>query len=269
VTRTPRDASPRASTVWRLIDEIGTTRDPAEHMDADLALLDDVANGLAPALRLYTWPTPTLSLGRFQADTDVDGPACDRLGVRVVRRPTGGAALLHGADLTYCVVMPLPDGRDGSVQHVYALIAGALIAGLHRLGVDAAIARNDGPPGPVCFAGQQGADLRVDDRKVCGSAQVRQRGVVLQHGSILLRRLEIDESDLTVAVCDRDELHNATVTLDDLGASTDPHRVGEAIVRGFTEALGLVLSPSTLPDRRFPIGAPVVVDAHSPTSVAL
>lgn len=269
MTSTPRDASSRASTEWRLIDEIGTTRDPNEHMDVDLQLLDDVANGLAPSLRLYTWATPTLSLGRFQADTDFDADACDRFDVRVVRRPTGGAALLHGTDLTYCVVMPLLEGRNGSVQHVYDLIARALITGLSVLDVDAAIARNDGPPGPVCFAGQQGADLRVGDRKVCGSAQVRQRGVVLQHGSILLRRLEIDESDLTVAACDRDELRNATVTLEELGASSDPHRVGEAIVQGFVEALGLAFAPSSLPDRPFTTGVPASVDARWSTSVAL
>ncbi|MSO79573.1 MAG: lipoate--protein ligase family protein [Acidimicrobiia bacterium] len=235
-----------ASTEWRLIDEVDTNRDPAEHMDADLNLLDGVANGLAPALRLYTWTMPTLSLGRFQPGTDVDTAACDRLGVRVVRRPTGGAALLHGADLTYCVVMPLPDGREGAVQHVYERIAGALIVGLRAVGVDAAIARNDGPPGPVCFAGQQGADLRVGDRKVCGSAQVRQRGVVLQHGSILLRRLEIDESDVTIAACHRDELRNATVTLEELGASTDPHDVAAALVAGFEQSLGLAFAPATL-----------------------
>ncbi len=252
--RTPRDASPWTSTDWRLIDEIGTTRDPTEQMDADLQLIDGVANGLVPALRLYTWATPTLSLGRFQAGTDVDADACNRFDVGVVRRPTGGAALLHGADLTYSVVMPLPDGRDGSVQRVYELIARGLTAGLGVLGVDAVIARNDGPPGPVCFAGQQGADLRVGDRKVCGSAQVRQRGVVLQHGSILLRRLEIDESDLMVAACDRHELRNATVTLEELGASSDPRRVGEAIVHGFVEALGLDFAPSSLPDRPFAAG---------------
>ncbi len=234
------------STEWRLIDEVDTTRDPIEHMDADLQILDEVANGAAPTLRLYTWATPTLSLGRFQADSDVDMVACNRLGVGVVRRPTGGAALLHGTDLTYCAVMPLPDGRDGSVQHVYELIAGALIAGLHTIGVDAAIARNDGPPGPVCFAGQQGADLRVGDRKVCGSAQVRQRGVVLQHGSILLRRLDIDESDVTVATCERAALRRATVTLEELGAPTEPRRVAAAMVVGFEQSLGLAFAPATL-----------------------
>ena len=120
-------------------------------------------------------------------------------GSSVVRRPTGGQGLLHGGDLTYAVAMALPPGPDGGVDAVYRRLAGGLIAGLARLGVAAAVARHDGPAGPVCFAGQQGADLRVGDRKLCGSAQVRRDGAVLQHGSILLDRLAFDETDLLVA----------------------------------------------------------------------
>jgi lipoate-protein ligase A len=82
-------------------------------MDADVALLDEVAAGAPPALRLYTWTRPALSIGRFQSDADVDCEACDAHGVEVVRRPTGGRALLHGADLTYAVAMPRPAGAAG------------------------------------------------------------------------------------------------------------------------------------------------------------
>lgn len=234
-------------------------------MDADVQLLDEVANGATPALRLYTWAQPMLSIGRFQDVTDVDSTACDRLGVRVVRRPTGGAALLHGADLTYSVVMPLPAGRDGAVHQMYELIAHALIAGLELMGVHAAIARNDGPPGPVCFAGQQGADLRVANQKVCGSAQARQRGAVLQHGSILMRRLAIDESDVTSGPCDRAALRNATVTLEELGAPCDPRRVAGAIVTGFAQSMCLAFAPPTLTAQ----GAGSIADAPSSASVPL
>jgi len=213
-------------------------------MAADAALLDGVAAGGAPALRLYRWVPPALSLGRFQPDDDVDVDACARLGVDVVRRPTGGQGLLHGPDLTYAVAMPLPVGTAGSVDAVYRLLAGALIAGLAHLGVDAAIARHDGPAGPVCFAGQQGADLRVGDRKVCGSAQVRRDGAVLQHGSILLTRYPFDETDLLrprpgSKPVTRAQLRDATVTLEELGASTDPRVVADALIHGFVTTLGL------------------------------
>jgi lipoate-protein ligase A len=213
-------------------------------MAADEALLDQVAAGAPPALRLYRWVPPALSLGRFQPDDDVDLDACRRLGVDVVRRPTGGQGLLHGGDLTYAVAMPRPDGAAGGVDAVYTRLADGLIAGLARAGVTAAIARHDGPAGPVCFAGQQGADLRVGERKVCGSAQVRRGSAVLQHGSILLTRLPFDET----AVLRRRpgapqvtgaQLRDATVTLEELGASADPHVIADALVEGFAATLDL------------------------------
>jgi lipoate-protein ligase A len=233
---------------WRLVDHLdqpiegGLTA--ADQMAADEALLDQVAAGAPPALRLYRWASPALSLGRFQPDDDVDTDACTRLGVEVVRRPTGGQGLLHGSDLTYAVAMPRPDGAAGGVDAVYTMLAGALIAGLASVGVDAAIARHDGPAGPVCFAGQQGADLRVGDRKVCGSAQVRRHGAVLQHGSILLTRLPFDETDVLLPrpgtpATTRAELRDATVTLDELGAPADPRVVADALVEGFAATLDL------------------------------
>jgi lipoyl(octanoyl) transferase len=216
-------------------------------MAADEALLDSVAAGAPPALRLYRWTPPALTLGRFQPDDDVDLEACARLGVEVVRRPTGGQGLLHGADLTYAVAMPRPEGAAGGVDALYSHLAGALIAGLRRIGVDAAIARHDGPAGPVCFAGQQGADLRVGERKVCGSAQVRRAGAVLQHGSVLLDRLPFDETDVFRSrpggpTVTRAVLREATVTLGELGAPTEPRVVADALVEGFAATLDLSFS---------------------------
>jgi lipoate-protein ligase A len=235
-------------TSWRLVDELDRGRNAAGNMAADEALLDAVAAGAPPALRLYRWSPPALSLGRFQPDADVDRDACRQLGVEVVRRPTGGHGLLHGADLTYAVAMPRPSGVAGGIEEVYTLLAGALIAGLRRVGVTAAIARHDGPAGPVCFAGQQGADLRVGDRKLCGSAQVRRSGAVLQHGSILLTRLPFDETDVLHPGCasgvTREQLRRATVTVDELAAPSAPRLVADALVEGFAETLDLTFDLS-------------------------
>jgi lipoate-protein ligase A len=226
-------------------------------MARDVSLLADVGGGAPPALRFYRWDPPALSLGHFQSEADVDFDACRRLGVEVVRRPTGGRALLHGGDLTYSVALPRPLGVAGSVDAVYGYLARGLIAGLARLGVEAAIARHDGPAGPVCFASQQGADLRVGDRKLCGSAQVRRGGAVLQHGSVLLRRLGFDETDLLVAPSGgaaergrmRERLRAATVTLEELGVPAEPHAVARAVTQGFADALDLsFISTSSLPE---------------------
>ncbi len=210
-------------------------------------------------LRLYRWSPPALSLGRFQCEDDVDADACARFGVDVVRRPTGGKAVLHGADLTYSVVMPRPRGAAGSVDGVYAMIAPALIAGLARIGVEASVARHDaagssGPAsgrasGPVCFTSMQGADLRVGERKLCGSAQMRYRGSVperrggaaLQHGSILLDRLAFDETALLRGGTPQ-PLAATTVTLRELGAPADPFVVAGALVEGFRETLDVDFS---------------------------
>jgi lipoate-protein ligase A len=224
---------------WRLVDDIGTRRAGAAQMDADLALLDDVAAGAPPALRLYRWDPPALSIGRFQPEGEIDGAACARLGVELVRRPTGGRALLHGADLTYAVAMAEPVGSAGSTDAVYRHLASALVAALTSIGVDAAVARHEGPSGAVCMATQQGADLRVRTRKVCGSAQLRRRGVVLQHGSILLDRLAFDETDLVRDGPPRAVLRAVTVTLAELGAPTDARVVADAVVAGFTKAFDI------------------------------
>jgi lipoate-protein ligase A len=210
-------------------------------MAADLACLDAVAAGGPPSLRLYTWSPPALSLGRFQPDVDVDAARCAELGVEVVRRPTGGKALLHGADLTYAVALARPDGPEGHVDAVYRTIAAALVAGLSALGVAASVGEERGPAGPVCFAAAQGADLRVDGRKLCGSAQVQRGDAVLQHGSVLLERLPFDEIDLLAGPppepLERERIRAKRVTLHDLGVGAAPETVAAALVHGFETAL--------------------------------
>jgi lipoyl(octanoyl) transferase len=235
----------RTTRQWRLVDDLGTRLAGVQQMAADVALLDDVAHGAGPVLRLYRWARPALSLGRFQPDGDVDKHACDRLNVEVVRRPTGGRALLHGGDLTYAVAIPRPSGAAGDVDAVYSWLAGGLIAALGRLGVQAEIGRHRGPSGPACFATAQGADLRVGERKLCGSAQVHRAGGVLQHGSILLEHLRFDETDVLVFASpgERDVarrwLGRAPVTLDELGVASEPETVAAAIVAGFEDHLDL------------------------------
>jgi len=173
--------------VWRLLRD--GARDGAENMARDEALLDSAERGSPPTLRLYAWTRPTLSLGAHQPGSDADLDACRRLGVDLVRRPTGGGAVLHDAELTYAVAAQVGQGPfPASVIGVYERIAAALVAGLEGLGVSAESARTAGAGrSPAdCFARPSSREILVGGRKLIGSAQVRRRGAFLQHGSILI-----------------------------------------------------------------------------------
>jgi lipoate-protein ligase A len=169
-------------------------------MAVDEAILEShvsVEEAPSPTLRLYGWDPPALSLGRAQITAD----ACDRDYLRrhaidLVRRPTGGRAVLHEGERTYAVIGALDAAPfDGGVLEVYRKIADALEAGLRRLGVDArstpvtrrAPSPRDSAAGPACFAAPTAHEIVVDGKKLVGSAQLRRRHAFLQHGSILLQ----------------------------------------------------------------------------------
>jgi len=139
-------------------------------------------------LRVYTWSRPTLSLGRNQRARDVyHHGALAASGIDVVRRPTGGRALLHDREITYSVTAPSP---ADSLRASYDEINGILAFALNALGVPVQIAEPAGraaaPSALPCFAEPARGELTVDGRKLVGSAQWRDRGAMLQHGSILV-----------------------------------------------------------------------------------
>jgi len=178
---------------WRLIIE-ERPRTGAENMAIDEALMLVHAEGKsAPALRFYRWDPPAVSLGYFQDPrTEVDREACRQAGVDIVRRPTGGRAVLHEHETTYSVVVS-SDLLPGSVVETYRRLAAGLVAGLRSLGYEAELAPERATPGGAdspdgaCFEVPSSYEIVVGGRKVVGSAQVRRRGVILQHGSILKR----------------------------------------------------------------------------------
>jgi lipoyl(octanoyl) transferase len=168
------------------------------NMQRDLSLLDSCARGEIPgAVRLYGFSPACLSLGRMQPMTDVDFDACERDGVDVVRRPSGGRAVLHDQEVTYSVVCRSSDPVfGGRVLESCARIHDAVAAGLELLGVHTtpralpANLRRDAREGASvadCFARPAAHEL-LDDRgrKLVGSAQARRAGALLQHGSVLL-----------------------------------------------------------------------------------
>lgn len=144
-----------------------------------------------PVVRFYQWVRPTVSLGYHQTtEKVVDLKVCQDLGVDVVRRPTGGAAVLHHHELTYSVIATPARLGVAKPLEAYERISQALQTALHRLGLPRAdIARPARPAGRLegfCFAETAHYEITVDGRKLIGSAQRWGRSAVLQHGSILL-----------------------------------------------------------------------------------
>src|SRR5215207_6023753 len=160
-----------------------------ENMALDEALLERARSATDTVFRVYTWAEPTLSFGRNQTAHGVYDPERAReLGVAVVRRLTGGRALLHHREITYSVTAPLATGV--SLRESYVRINRLLVDGLHRLGVavDVAVPRERAvaPSAAPCFERPAAGELVVDGRKLVGSAQWRDEGAMLQHGSILI-----------------------------------------------------------------------------------
>jgi lipoyl(octanoyl) transferase len=166
-------------------------------MALDAALMERVRAGASPTLRFYRWSPACLSLGRNQPARGCYEPgAIHARGLEVVRRPTGGRAVLHGRELTYSVV--LPDRLLGGPRQCYATVNRALLRGLLLLGVPAVLQpRGVGsatiPPLVFCFPEPTEGEVVLGGRKLVGSAQCRERGVLLQHGSLLL---EDDQADV-------------------------------------------------------------------------
>jgi lipoate-protein ligase A len=166
---------------------------PAENMSRDEALLRRViAKESVPCVRFYQWKPAGLSLGRFQKiDKGVDLEACRRYGVEPVRRLTGGEAVLHDDEITYSIIVPFTHPRfDGrGVVDTYRTISRALVKGLELTGVRSTMAGNaptrSDPAGQgVCFYTPTIYEIVASGKKIIGSAQTREKLIILQHGSI-------------------------------------------------------------------------------------
>ena len=164
-------------------------------MAVDEALLEAVMRGEShPVLRLYSWDPPCLSLGYAQTLADVDLPALQQNGWDLVRRPTGGRAILHTDEITYSVIATSDDPRvAGGVLESYCRLSEAILDALRRLGLDARADRQyslpagSQPNAAVCFEVPSNYEITVQGKKLVGSAQARKRNGVLQHGSLPLR----------------------------------------------------------------------------------
>lgn len=231
---------------WYLIDSGFFNGE--KNMAYDLAMMDFAKRGNA-ILRLYGWHPPALSLGKFQKLESVDVGNVRKQGFDLVRRPSGGRAVLHMDEVTYAFAVPesfLPK----SVLKSYMEISQALISGLKKLGLEVYMAQrtNDRYTDfAACFATTSLHEIMVDGKKLIGSAQTRKNGVVLQHGSIpMLSHIDEYVKCFNLNEKDREILkkrlyRKTTCVLEHVQVKEDD--VKKAILHGFSEKFGVEFSP--------------------------
>jgi lipoate-protein ligase A len=155
----------------------------------DEAIASFVREGMPPTLRFYGWERPSVSIGCFQRAGDLDLAYLADAGIPLVRRPTGGRAILHGQELTYSFSAGTAEGAfSGGLLESYGKLSGALSLALRCLGLrtEARLHRrpSGAPRSPICFRSTSYGEITVEGRKVVGSAQRRWQDAMLQQGSI-------------------------------------------------------------------------------------
>ncbi|EGQ3952344.1 lipoate--protein ligase family protein [Staphylococcus pseudintermedius] len=238
---------------------------PYYNMALDEALLNFVSRGeIDPVVRFYTWNPPTLSIGYFQRlSKEIDIEKVKEKGYGLVRRQTGGRGVLHDKELTYSVIVPeAHPAMPQTVTEAYRVISGGLLEGFKSLGFDAhfAVPRSKEereklkqPRSSVCFDAPSWYELVVEGKKIAGSAQTRQKGVILQHGSILQ---DVDIDDLFDMFIFKNERLKAkmkeafvekAVAINDLSNETITLAQMEvAFKEGFKKALDIEFKPLEL-----------------------
>jgi lipoate-protein ligase A len=251
---------------WRLI--LSPPANGPWNMAVDEAILEAIEQQSAPpTLRLYGWQPACLSLGYAQPIAEVSRPALQAHGWQLVRRPTGGRAILHVDELTYAVIAPNDEPRlAGSLLDSYRRLSQAILNALHHLGIPAEASSQpqeialDSPgdtaqpsKGPVCFEVPSNYEITVANKKLVGSAQARRKRGVLQHGSFplygdLTRITQVlhfpDESRRQRAA--RRLLERATTAENVLGQPLDWQQAAQAFVTGFEDTLHLQFQPGDL-----------------------
>jgi lipoate-protein ligase A len=243
---------------WRVIVE-SEPRSGAWNMAIDRALMESVAEGVSPpTLRFYQWQPPALSLGKGQPIDVVDRDRCRADGIDVVRRPTGGWAILHTGELTYAVAAHADEPAvAGPLLEAYKTLSAGLVAGLRRLGLPAEQAPQpeaSAKEGLVaCFAVPYNNEITVRGLKLMGSAQARSQRRLLQHGSLPLRG-DVSRVVDYLAFADDSEREtlrrqlreHATTASAIAGRTIDFPEAAQALMAGLADRLAIDLIPGDL-----------------------
>jgi lipoate-protein ligase A len=229
-------------------------------MAVDESILESVySKESLPTLRLYAWQPACLSLGRTQPFAEADMQALQAKGWDIVRRPTGGRAILHTDELTYAVIAPNHEQRvAGGVLESYLRLSRALLEALRIMGLDPEANQKAAKPAsgefnPVCFEVPSNYEITVDGKKLIGSAQARRMEGILQHGALpltgdlsrIITALQFDDDEAREKAKTRLLAHAATVE-SITGTAPTWQQASEAFKQAFSEALNLDLIPGGL-----------------------
>jgi lipoyl(octanoyl) transferase len=232
---------------FRLIDSKDNTS--SMNMAIDEALL----TSKKPVLRFYSWNPAGLSLGYFQNTQVINLIQCKKLKVDVVRRLTGGNAVLHDKELTYSLVID-ENKMPKSIVESYKVISSGLLEGLKNLGLKAVMNSevSEGQKSAVCFNDPSWYEMVVNNKKIVGSAQKRIDGKILQHGAVLIDAdvkkycslFNNCSSELIMKVKKR-----MTSINDELKEGVSYSAVALAMRKGFEKALGIEFEESELTEK--------------------
>jgi lipoate-protein ligase A len=248
-------------TTWRVIEH--PPAKGAWNMAVDEAILESVYSGESPpTLRLFAWAPACLSLGHAQPFSEVNVDNLAKHGWDVVRRPTGGRAILHVDELTYSVIAPKNDPRvAGGVLESYLRLSQALLESLRIIGLASEAnekkpGNHKGQPNPVCFEVPSNYEITVNGKKLIGSAQARRKEGILQHGTLplygdltrIITALNFKDQAASERAKDRLLAHATTVEWE-LGSTPTWEQAASAFKKAFADKLNLDLAPGDLTER--------------------
>jgi lipoate-protein ligase A len=241
---------------WRLLDF--QNRNIFENMAIDEAILrETIKNRKNPTIRFYSSRPAAVSIGYFQdARTEVNIEKCHRNEVDVVRRITGGKAVFHFNEITYCIVAGDQEKIFPSdISGTYKVISKCMARGLAYLGIRADLAEG-GRVGAgeelksCCFSVPSKNELLVEGRKICGSAQVRRRGGFLQHGSLLLAFDPGETASLLLPARTSEQVEKlreaVTALNEELVSPVDVQEICSQLKKGFADELGIEIVSETM-----------------------
>ncbi len=252
------------------------TQDAALNMAIDEAVLLRHLEGQAPpTLRVFRWTQPSISLGRFQqVEREINLERCERQGIALVRRPTGGRAVYHRDEFTYSFVSGRAYGIPAGIVAAYAYLAQGLIAALEQVGVHAELSegRVSKQPSAACFASSTQADLTSSGFKLIGSAQVWKDDALLQQGSLPIddRSAEFysllrfpDEDARAQALAQYREM---TTPLHTFAPHVTWDEIAQAFRAGFSQALQVEFQPGELTDEEWTLARRLAEEKYSKLS---